>query len=271
MPELPEVETTRRGLSPLISHQTIKQVVVREARLRQPAVPEQLNLAASQRIQQVNRRAKYLQLQLQSGEIIIHLGMSGHLRVVSQDTPVKKHDHIDIVFTNGQCLRFNDPRRFGLVVWNDLPLAEHVLFQHLGPEPLTDAFDSEYLYQKSRKRRQSIKPFIMDNQTVVGVGNIYAQESLFKAGINPKREAGRISFSRYQVLVREIKHVLEKAINLGGTSLKDFYQTDGKPGYFAQELLVYGRESLPCTHCETPLKAIKLGGRASTYCGTCQR
>jgi formamidopyrimidine-DNA glycosylase len=223
-----------------------------------------------QNILRVERRAKYLLFNTEVGTLIVHLGMSGSLRVVRQSSPAQKHDHIDIVLVGGNCLRYCDPRRFGCFLWQE-PGQEHPLLAHLGPEPLSREFHEDYLYQRSRGRKGPVKNFIMDGKVVVGVGNIYANEALFSAGIRPDRQAGRISAARYRRLTEKIKQVLTSAIEQGGTTLKDFVGSDGKPGYFAQELHVYGREGLPCHCCETPLRQMRLGQRTTVYCVACQR
>ncbi|MEL7557573.1 bifunctional DNA-formamidopyrimidine glycosylase/DNA-(apurinic or apyrimidinic site) lyase [Stutzerimonas chloritidismutans] len=270
MPELPEVETTRRGIAPHLVGQRVSQVVVRERRLRWP-IPDDLDVRLSgQRIEGVERRAKYLLIKAEVGTLIAHLGMSGSLRLVPVDLPVGKHEHVDIVLENGMALRYTDPRRFGALLWSDDPLS-HVLLASLGPEPLSDAFDGERLYQMSRGRSMAIKPFIMDNAVVVGVGNIYASEALFAAGIDPRRAAGAVSRARYMKLAVEIKRILAYAIERGGTTLRDFVGGDGKPGYFQQELFVYGRGGDFCKTCGSTLREIRLGQRASVYCGRCQR
>lgn len=270
MPELPEVETTRAGIEPHIINQKIQQVIVRERRLRW-TIPDELDvLASEQHIKHVKRRAKYLLIELESGTIIIHLGMSGSLRVVEKDTPCQKHDHVDIVLDNGLALRYHDPRRFGCILWSKDP-ANHQLLAHLGPEPLTDKFNTDYLFQTSRNRAIAVKLFIMDNKVVVGVGNIYANESLFAAGINPNKSANTISKARYDKLVQCIKEILARAIQQGGTTLKDFVGGDGQPGYFQQTLNVYGRAGLPCNKCGRSLKESKLGQRATVWCSYCQR
>ena len=270
MPELPEVETTRRGIAPYLEGQRVSRVVVRDRRLRWP-VPEDLDVRLSgQRILQVTRRAKYLLLEAEAGTLISHLGMSGSLRLVECGLAPAKHEHVDIELESGLALRYTDPRRFGALLWSQAPL-EHELLRHLGPEPLTDAFEGERLYQLSRGRSMAVKPFIMDNAVVVGVGNIYATEALFAAGIDPRREAGGISRARYLKLAIEIKRVLAAAIEQGGTTLRDFIGGDGQPGYFQQELFVYGRGGQPCKVCGTELREVKLGQRASVYCPRCQR
>ncbi|KIL04171.1 5-hydroxymethyluracil DNA glycosylase [Stutzerimonas stutzeri] len=270
MPELPEVETTRRGIAPHLLGQTIERVVVRDRRLRWP-IPEDLDVRLSgQRIEAVERRAKYLLIRVQSGTLIAHLGMSGSLRLVPAELPAAKHEHVDILLGSGQALRYTDPRRFGALLWSELPL-EHPLLASLGPEPLDEGFDGRRLYELSRGRSMAVKPFIMDNAVVVGVGNIYASEALFAAGIDPRRPAGGISRARYERLAAEIKRILAMAIERGGTTLRDFVGGDGKPGYFQQELFVYGRGGAFCKLCGSTLREVRLGQRASVYCGRCQR
>ncbi|MBV2207051.1 MAG: bifunctional DNA-formamidopyrimidine glycosylase/DNA-(apurinic or apyrimidinic site) lyase [Pseudomonas sp.] len=270
MPELPEVETTRRGIAPHLVGQRVSRVIVRERRLRWP-IPEDLDVRLSgQRIEAVERRAKYLLIRFEAGTLIAHLGMSGSLRLVKGALPPAKHEHVDLLLESGQALRYTDPRRFGALLWSDDPL-NHVLLASLGPEPLSEAFDGERLFQLSRGRSMAVKPFIMDNAVVVGVGNIYASEALFAAGIDPRRPAGGISRARYLKLADEIKRILALAIERGGTTLRDFVGGDGKPGYFQQELFVYGRGGEFCKHCGTTLREVRLGQRASVYCSRCQR
>lgn len=270
MPELPEVETTRRGIAPHLLGQTIERVVVRDRRLRWP-IPEDLDVRLSgQRIEAVERRAKYLLIRVQSGTLIAHLGMSGSLRLVPAELPAAKHEHVDILLGSGQALRYTDPRRFGALLWSELPL-QHPLLASLGPEPLDEGFDGRRLYELSRGRSMAVKPFIMDNAVVVGVGNIYASEALFAAGIDPRRPAGGISRARYERLAAEIRRILAMAIERGGTTLRDFVGGDGKPGYFQQELFVYGRGGAFCKLCGSTLREVRLGQRASVYCGRCQR
>lgn len=271
MPELPEVETTRRGISPHIVNNQTTAVIIRQPRLRWPISANLATDLTGQYIRAVNRRGKYLLLETDLGSAIIHLGMSGSLRIVDDTEPVGKHDHVDFVFSSGCILRFNDPRRFGSILWTRESTQDHRLLKSLGPEPLTDDFNGEHLYQKSRSRSQSIKAFIMDSHTVVGVGNIYANEALFKAGIHPKRQAGRIALARYRKLSQCIKQVLADAIEQGGTTLRDFVGSDGKPGYFKQQLNVYGRAEMPCTICQQPLSLIKQANRATVFCRQCQR
>ncbi|WP_428608166.1 bifunctional DNA-formamidopyrimidine glycosylase/DNA-(apurinic or apyrimidinic site) lyase [Sedimenticola sp.] len=270
MPELPEVETTRRGIAPHIEGQRISGVQIRQPQLRWPIAPNLAELVTGRTIRAVERRAKYLLLRLSNGTLILHLGMSGSLRILPRDTAPGKHDHFDLLFKSC-CLRLRDPRRFGAVLWTDQPLAEHPLLAHLGPEPLSDKFDGDYLHRQAGTRRVAVKNLIMDGRVVVGVGNIYANEALFRAGILPTRAANRISADRYARLSEEIKAVLAAAIRQGGTTLRDFQQEDGKPGYFAQELLVYGRTGEPCSQCGAPLKQQRIGQRSSFFCGHCQR
>jgi len=270
MPELPEVETSRRGIEPYLLNKTIKNVTIRQHKLRWP-IPKNLPaLTEGQKVQAVNRRAKYIVLKLDNGSIIIHLGMSGSLRICTNKTPIEKHDHIDIGVTGGKILRLRDPRKFGCVLWTADNINEHKLIVKLGPEPLDDIFTAEYLHKKANKRSCSIKSFIMNSHMVVGVGNIYASESLFKAGINPKRKAGSVSLIRFKKLVDAIKVTLRDSIEQGGTTLKDFTGGDGQPGYFAQKLLVYGRAGEPCTVCSKPIKKIMQQARSTFYCSQCQ-
>ena len=271
MPELPEVETTRRGISPHIENNIVTRVVVRNRNLRWP-IPTGLNKKLSQQtITSVIRRAKYLLINTDIGTLIIHLGMSGSLRILSTNEAVEKHDHFEMQFKDGLCLRLRDPRRFGCVLWTkDEPL-DHKLLIKLGPEPLDKAFNSELLFQKSRKRKTTIKQFIMDAKIVVGVGNIYASESLFLAGINPKRLAGKITKKNSGDLTNAIKKILKQAIKQGGTTLKDFRSSDGKPGYFQQKLKVYDRQGEACITCNKPIKQITLGQRSTFYCTQCQK
>jgi formamidopyrimidine-DNA glycosylase len=270
MPELPEVETTRRGVEPYCVNKAIQRLEVREPRLRWP-VPDNLPaLLAGCHITAVERRAKYLLFRTKPGTLLVHLGMSGSLRVMDSNEPPQKHDHIDIHLHGGHCLRFNDPRRFGSFLWQEAG-STHTLLDSLGPEPLSDVFNGALLYRLSRRRKTAVKSFIMDGNVVVGVGNIYANESLYRAGIRPDRAAGRVSLARYEVLAEEIKQVLTYAIGEGGTTLRDFVGGDGKPGYFAQKLNVYGREGLPCKGCGAPLRAVRLGQRATVFCVACQR
>lgn len=271
MPELPEVETTCAGIRPHLQGQILKHFIVRETRLRWPVEVVHAKKFENQILQTVERRAKYILLKFDVGILVIHLGMSGSLRVLDEKLAPEKHDHVDIVFENNKTLRYHDPRRFGAIVWIEGDLDQHKLFSRLGPEPLTEDFSAEYLFKKSRGRKLSIKQFVMDAHVVVGVGNIYANEALFSAGIHPEREAGRISNKRYQVLVSEIKLVLGRAIAQGGTTLKDFQNPEGKPGYFAQSLNVYGRKGEPCVNCGRKLDELRLNNRSTVLCRACQK
>lgn len=270
MPELPEVETTRRGIEPYCLGRRVRRVTVRESRLRWPVPPDLPQRLRGAVFRGVDRRAKYLLLRTARGDLMVHLGMSGSLRLVPPDAPLRTHDHVDIELQGDYCLRFNDPRRFGSLHWL-APGEPTPLLDHLGPEPLSDAFDGAWLYRLSRGRRGAVKTFIMDGKVVVGVGNIYASEALYLAGIHPGRAAGRISLARYERLSVQIKLVLTSAIEQGGTTLRDFVGGDGKPGYFAQQLRVYGRAGAPCRACGGALKELRLGQRSSVYCVTCQR
>ncbi len=270
MPELPEVETTLRGIEPHLLNQRVTRVIVRDPRLRWP-VPAEVSKAEGQQFISLQRRGKYLLLKLQQGGLIIHLGMSGSLRILQQASPPEKHDHVDVELDNGVCLRFNDPRRFGAFLWVDGEMESHELLSSLGPEPLSDEFTADYLYKQSRDRKVAIKNFIMNGHVVVGVGNIYASESLFMAGIHPQRAAGRVSRQRYEGLVAAIRDVLDRAIKQGGTTLRDFVNSDGAPGYFAQELLVYNRAGSDCFQCGAPIRQKVIGQRSSYYCPACQR
>ncbi len=269
MPELPEVETTRRGIEPWLRGQTIERIIVRQPKLRWPVADEIRQLEGEQ-ITGLSRRAKYILVTTVRGTAIWHLGMSGSLRLVEPEEDPGVHDHIDWQLSNGKVLRYHDPRRFGALLWL-APGEDSEHLTHLGPEPLSDDFSAVYLYQRSRGKKQAIKTFIMDGKVVVGVGNIYANESLFKAGIRPQTAAGKISRAKMERLVAEIKTVLAAAIEQGGTTLRDFVGGDGKPGYFAQQLFVYGRGGKLCKVCGTTLKEIRQGQRATVYCPLCQR
>lgn len=271
MPELPEVETSRRGIEPHLLDRTITDITIRQHQLRWP-IPENLpSLAQGQKIHEVCRRAKYIYLKLDSGNIIIHLGMSGSLRICDAKTKPEKHDHIDIITSNKKILRLRDPRKFGCVLWQADDINQHKLIKLLGPEPLEVEFNAAHLHNKAAKRTCSIKSLIMNSHIVVGVGNIYASEALFRAGINPKRKAGNISLTRLQKLVDSIKLTLSMAIEEGGTTLRDFTGVSGQPGYFAQKLLVYGRTGEKCTYCGEPIKQFAQQARSTFYCPNCQR
>ena len=270
MPELPEVETTRRGLLPHVGGRRIEHVLLRRADLRWPIPREVEDLLPGQRIDGIRRRAKYLLLDTAAGSALLHLGMSGSLRVLPSDTPVRAHDHVDLALDSDRVLRFNDPRRFGCLLWQ-APGELHPLLAGLGPEPLSDDFDGDLLFARSRGRSAPVKTFLMDQAVVVGVGNIYAAEALFMAGISPLREAGRVSRARYVALADAVKAILAHAIQRGGTTLRDFISPDGAPGYFEQELLAYGRGGEPCPRCGRTLRQAMIGQRASVWCGHCQR
>jgi formamidopyrimidine-DNA glycosylase len=270
MPELPEVETTRRGIAPHVTGECITRVIVRNPDLRWPVTRRLANELTGQVVRRVNRRAKYLLLETDAGTAILHLGMSGSLKLVAAREPAMKHDHVDIVFGK-TALRLTDPRRFGSLHWTRRPARQHRLLAALGPEPLGDDFSGDYLYAQSRGRRVAIKPFIMNSQIVVGIGNIYANEALFMAGIHPKRAAGRISRRKYALLVEVIREVLSDAIDQGGTTLRDFVSGEGKPGYFSQHLNVYGRAGQPCISCRVPIREVRQGQRATFYCPKCQK
>lgn len=269
MPELPEVEVSRMGISPHLLGQTIQAFVFRTPKLRWD-IPQELKQLEGQVIRAIHRRAKYLLIETDTGTAIIHLGMSGSLRVLNADFPAAKHDHVDLKLTNGKVLRYNDPRRFGAWLWC-APGESHAVLAHMGPEPLTDEFNAEYVAEKAQGKRVAVKQFIMDNKIVVGVGNIYANESLFKSRILPTRAAGKVTLQEWARLVSDIKSTLAIAINQGGTTLKDFAQADGKPGYFAQELLVYGKAGEPCPECGEALQEQKIGQRNTFFCGECQK
>lgn len=269
MPELPEVEVCRLGIQSHITNQTVKHVVVRNARLRWP-IPEAVSTLEGEKVLSVDRRAKYLLIRFTTGTLLMHLGMSGTIRIIDESTPVAKHDHFDLIFKNGQVLRLNDPRRFGAVLWQADHIDEQGLLSKLGPEPLSDEFCAGYLYQQAKNRKVPIKTFLMNNHIVVGVGNIYANESLFQAGILPTTLAGKVTKSRLDKLTEIIKDVLAQAIKQGGTTLKDFTQTDGKPGYFKQELKVYGRAGKKCLQCDTVLEEVRQANRSSVFCSNCQ-
>ena len=269
MPELPEVETSRRGIEPHIVGATIARIVIRERRLRWP-VPRTVDRnLPGETVLSVGRRAKYILINTKKGSAILHLGMSGSVCILDAGTPASVHDHFDIELESGLMLRYRDPRRFGSLHWSRRPLT-HRLLKDLGPEPLSDDFDGDYLWRTSRGRKVSIKQFIMNAHIVVGVGNIYASEALFMAGINPRRAAGRIARKRYDSLANAVKSVLGKAIEAGGTTLRDFYGGDGEAGYFQQQLEAYGREGEPCRRCDTPISAIVQGQRSTYYCKRCQ-
>ncbi len=270
MPELPEVETSRRGIAPWLEGMRVEDVVVRERRLRWPVPVEVDQLLPGEIIHSIRRRAKYLLFDTDAGILLLHLGMSGSVRIIDHREPAAKHDHVDIVIEDGKALRFRDPRRFGSMLWTS-DAGKHPLLRDLGPEPLGEAFDGNHLWQAARRRSISIKQFIMNGSVVVGVGNIYASESLFLAGIHPLRRADRVAMPRMQLLASSIRSILQQAIKAGGTTLRDFYGGDGEPGYFRTQLEVYGREGEPCRRCKSPIAAVVLGQRSTFYCKRCQR
>lgn len=270
MPELPEVETTLRGLREHLQGARIERILLRREQLRW-AIPREIQRLTGQKIQSLDRRAKYLLMHTDAGSAIWHLGMSGNLRITHPETIPKLHDHVDWELDHGGILRFHDPRRFGCLLYQ-APGQVHALLAELGPEPLADPrFDGPYLFALSRGRKQAVKHFLMDQKTVVGVGNIYAAESLFKARVRPQRQAGSLSRIECQRIAAAIKSILGGAIERGGTTLRDFIQPDGAPGYFAQELFVYGRLGEACRICASTIKAAELGIRQSYFCPTCQR
>jgi len=270
MPELPEVETTRRGLLPHVVGRAIARIEVREPRLRWPVAKELPRALSDTRIESLERRAKYLLFGTGAGTLLVHLGMSGSLRYLPTPVSPGAHDHIDVHFADGGALRFNDPRRFGSFMLTSEPAA-HPLLKDLGPEPLGEDFDADYLWRASRNRRVAIKQHLMNSHIVVGVGNIYASEALFRAGIHPRRMAGRLARARFEPLVDAVRDVLRDAIDEGGTTLRNFVGGDGKPGYFRGSLRVYDRDGSPCVTCGTAIERRVLGQRATFYCPRCQR
>lgn len=271
MPELPEVETTRRGIEPHLRGKCFSRVIVRQSQLRWPVPLELPTILPGLRVTSIDRRGKYLLLNTDAGSLLLHLGMSGSLRVIDGSQTAGKHDHVDFVFDDACTLRFNDPRKFGSVLWTTQPVEQHALLARLGPEPLSPAFDADYLLSQAARRRIAVKSLIMDSQVVVGVGNIYASESLFEAAILPTRTADTIDLADCSRLVTAIRNVLSRAIAQGGTTLRDFSNADGKPGYFQQQLAVYGRAGENCNRCQAPIRQLKIGQRASYFCSSCQR
>jgi len=270
MPELPEVETTRRGILQFVRQRTIHSVIVREPRLRWPVPADLPKVTAGQQIQTIRRRGKYLLFDLERGAMILHLGMSGSLRVLAASTAPLLHDHVDIVLDSGLCLRFNDPRRFGSLLWTIEDPLTHRLLKTLAPEPLSAKFDGDYLAGAAARRSVAIKQLIMNSQVVVGVGNIYASEALFRAGIRPRRAAGRLRRAEFDALVQAIRAVLRDAIRAGGTTLRDYVNPQGMPGYFRQKLFVYERSGEPCRKCTTPIRHFVQGHRSTYFCPKCQ-
>jgi formamidopyrimidine-DNA glycosylase len=271
MPELPEVETTRRGIAPALVGQRIAEIVVREPRLRWRVPKDLPALARGQAVQAVRRRAKYLLIDLERGTLIVHLGMSGSLRVLTEASPPLAHDHVDIITDHGKCIRFNDPRRFGCVLWADSDPEKHALLKSLAPEPLSDDFNAAYLQHAAKGRKIAIKQLLMNARVVVGVGNIDASEALFRARIRPNRAAGRLKQEECAALVSAVKQVLQEAIEVGGTTLRDYINPEGMPGYFKQKLFVYERAGEPCRKCRTPIRHFTQGQCSTYFCPSCQR
>lgn len=270
MPELPEVETACRGIAPHLVGQRIARVTVRDARLRWPVPRALARELTGQTFRSVTRRAKYLLLTADAGSAILHLGMSGSVRIVPSDTPPSKHDHVDIVLGNGRCLRLRDPRRFGTLLWTRGYPLRHRLLRHLGPEPLGTNFSGDYLFRASRHRRVALRDLLLNSRVVAGVGNIYANEALFAAGLRPQRPAGRTTHAQCAAIVAAVRRTLRRAIRAGGTTLRDFQNADGLPGYFQQTLRVYGRKGEPCPRCGARIKGLRLGQRSAFYCPDCQ-
>lgn len=271
MPELPEVETTRRGIEPLVAKKVVEQVLIHNASLRWPIPSELVDVLPGQKAGSVGRRSKYLLFSFDRGTLIVHLGMTGHLRLDLHRSERRKHDHFEIVFTDGTVLRYNDSRRFGAILWTEDDPLQHIRLASLGPEPFSPEFNAAYLYRLSRGRKVAVKPFLMDAHVVVGVGNIYASEALFRAGIAPVRPAGKVSKTAYERLIQSVREILEAAIAAGGTTIRDFSDSQGRPGYFQQELRVYGRAGQACTSCGTLIRHIKLGQRSTYTCPVCQK
>jgi formamidopyrimidine-DNA glycosylase len=270
VPELPEVETVRQGIAPLLIRQTIEKIVVRNAHLRWPVLPNLSQKLEGAKILSIKRRGKYLLFHTTHEDIILHLGMSGRVTLFEDNRPIEPHDHIDIIFKNGLILRYTDPRRFGSLIWTPSPAEQHPLLAHLGLEPLSPQFSAKKLQKLAQGRKQAIKSFLMDSHIVVGIGNVYANEALFHAGIHPLTPAGKLTQEQWELLVRSSKQVLRKAIKAGGTTLKDFQNVLGDPGQFSQQMSVYGREKKPCRLCHTAIERINISQRASFYCPNCQ-
>ena len=271
MPELPEVEAVRRGIAPLLLGQRISRIVVRQWQLRWPIPRQLLTELPGQHIRRIERRAKYLLVETGGGTLLLHLGMSGSLQVVPADRLPDRHDHLDVILQDGACLRLRDPRRFGAALWCRGDVHRHRLLAGLGPEPLEPEFDGDHLYDHARKRNVAVKNFIMNARVVAGIGNIYACEALYLAGVHPARPAGRISRTRYRRLAECIRRVLREAISDGGTTLRDFVAADGRPGCFGRRLRVYGRGGEACERCRVPIRQRRIGQRSSFYCPACQR
>ncbi len=271
MPELPEVETTRRGLAPWLEGQRIERLVVRQRQLRWPIPRDMPQRLAGQTVTALDRRGKYLLMRTGAGTALMHLGMSGSMRILPAGTTPGRHDHFDLVLGADRCVRFSDPRRFGALLWTARDPLRHPLLASLGPEPLGPGFDGEYLWQRTRGRRVAIKVLLMNAAIVVGIGNIYASEALFRAGIDPRRAASRLSRATLARLVAAVREVLGEAVALGGTTLRDFHDGHGEPGYFSQQLRVYDRTGQPCRRCGTPVRHLVQGQRSTWFCPACQR
>jgi len=271
MPELPEVETTRRGLEPSLVGRTVQHVVIRHARLRHPIPPTLTEILPGHDIRGITRRAKYLLIQCGEGWLILHLGMSGSLRLAPADSPVDRHDHFELVLDNGQAMRLRDPRRFGAVLWTEDDPAAHPLLRALGVEPLSEAFTGEYLHAIVQRRTAAIKPLLMNSHLVAGIGNIYANEALFRAGVHPETPGRRLGHQRCGKITTAVKETLRLAIAAGGSSLRDFVNAAGQPGYFQQQYSVYGRGQEPCRVCAAPVRHVRQGQRATFYCPRCQQ
>ena len=271
MPELPEVETTRRGLLPHVVGRRIRDVVVRNGALRWPVPAHLARTLRGEEVVDVRRRGKYLVFDCRKGHLIVHLGMSGRLTLVPEGQPARRHDHVDVRFEGERALRLTDPRRFGAMLWVRGKAEDHALLRELGLEPFDEAFTGAALHERSRGRRVAVKHFLMDAHVVTGVGNIYASEALFHAGVHPLRAAGRISRARYDRLAASVRATLERALAAGGTTLRDFADASGHPGYFQNECAVYGREGEPCRACGTPIRQLRQGQRSTFYCPRCQR
>jgi formamidopyrimidine-DNA glycosylase len=271
MPELPEVETTRRGVAPHVEGHKVTALRVYDHRLRWPVPSDLAERIVGRRVDRVERRSKYLLFRLDAMTLIVHLGMTGSLRVYEHAPPKRPHDHVDIEFDSGVVLRYHDPRRFGAILWCHGAAEDHPLLASLGPEPLTGKFDAQHLFRATRNRTTGIKQVLMDSQVVVGVGNIYANESLFRAGIRPTRGARRVSLRQLERLVGAVRETLSDAIAKGGSTLRDYVDSNGRPGHFQLNYFVYGRDGEPCRVCGAPIRTIRAGGRGTFYCPNCQR
>jgi formamidopyrimidine-DNA glycosylase len=271
MPELPEVETTRRGLEPHVVGRRIRDVVVRNRNLRWPVPRNLARTLRGEEVRGIRRRGKYLLFDMRNGHLLVHLGMSGRLTLVPEGEPARKHDHVDVRFEGSRAMRLTDPRRFGAMLWLADPAEGHALLKGLGLEPFDEAFDGTALHQLARGRKVAVKNFLMNARVVTGVGNIYASEALFRARVDPRTPAGRISAARWERIATAVRDTLSRAVEKGGTTLRDFASAEGEAGYFLAECAVYGREGKPCRRCRTPIRAIRQGQRSTFFCPTCQR